>query len=165
MSLSNATVEVVDRLITASARKIELLTELRDMLLVSAAVGVPVEDVKSSGFRSPTSAQYKRWSREARARLPWFSTFGYNSACHYRGNRIVTKVLLRDGTDMELTEPIFLPGAPEPPASYFQRLGREKLLREGNKHPSLSEIMEEAERIRTERKVDRCPLCKHSVAE
>jgi hypothetical protein len=74
-----------------------------------------IADMTSAGYRPPTRAFYnKHWSRYAKARLPYGPTTVRNSqgASDYREHRVITVAKFEDIHLLELTEPLFLEGAP-----------------------------------------------------
>lgn len=128
MTEQDKKVPLLNKVIAARQKQLELTRELRDLLIIAIAAGVSAEDVKSTGFCNPTSGEWKKWSEVDRARLPWFEVSHTRTASQYAGNRVVNRVKLRDGTEIELKHPVFLEGAPAIPLSYYTMLATRQLL-------------------------------------
>lgn len=106
-------IDNLDKLIALKQRQIELLTEMRDIIVIAEHAGFHPKQILSSGYRAPSRGMWGNWSREARARLPYFHA---RHPCAQKGHkRVRTYVKLRSGEMHEFSEPVFLSGAPEAP--------------------------------------------------
>jgi len=152
-TLSGNTVALIDTLIAARSKQIELLTEMRDILTIADAISVDGKEILSASFEVPTHEQRKKWSALARARLPRYLCTNQGRNRLRRGSigRVVNMVHLRDGTKLALREPIFLPGAPQAPFRFFLQKARVEFVQEGkycNMSEQSPELKERAEQIK-----------------
>lgn len=114
-----------DRMIELTKEKARLLGEMRDIFLIAQAFDKDPKLIERSGFYPPTRTEYAKWSRIAQARIPYQKyTNSRASAVTGEGcKRVVNNCKLTDGTELRITEPLFLSGAPEVRRGYCKECG------------------------------------------
>ena len=98
-------VESARKLLELRRKQVELTAEMLKALMIAQAAGIDPKLIKRCAYRAPTRDEWRRWPLELQKRLPWSASI--RSSAHEGEPGAVNLVVLKDGREIPLTEPIF----------------------------------------------------------